>query len=147
MRQITFIFERDEDLWWVASAKEIAGCHTQGRSIPQARQRFMEAVGLFVDHPDKVVLVEDIRLPPTARRIVDASAEARAEADQRAQRAQASTVEAARTLNQDLELSVRDVGELLELSHQRVQQLLRPTRVRSQPTKHVRKARRATASR
>jgi len=147
MKQVTVIFERDEDSWWVASAKEIAGCHTQGRSIAQARQRFVEALGLFVDSPDKVVLVEDIRLPATARRVVDASAEARAEADQRVQRAQASTIEAARTLNRDLELSARDVSELLGLSHQRVQQLLRPSRVRSQPTKHVRKARRATASR
>ena len=147
MKQITVIFERDEDAWWVASAKENAGCHTQGRSISQARQRFLESLGLFVDKPDRIILVEDIRLPAAAQRLVDASAEARAEADQRAMRAQASTIVAAQTLNRDLELSVRDVSELLGISHQRVQQLLRPVPARGQQTKHVRKAQRATAAR
>jgi predicted RNase H-like HicB family nuclease len=81
MKQVTVIFEHDEDGWWVASAAEIKGCHTQGRSIAQARQRFGEALGLFVDHPEKVALVEDIRLPAAARRVVDASADARATAE------------------------------------------------------------------
>ena len=133
MRQVTITFERDDDSWWVASAKELAGCHSQGRSISQARQRFLEALGLFVDQPDKVTLVEDIRLPASARRVVDASARAKADADEAARRAQTSTVEAARLLSRDLAMSVRDVSELLGLSHQRVQQLLRPTRMRGQP--------------
>ena len=147
MKQVTVIFERDEDSWWVASAKEIPGCHTQGRSIAQARQRFIEALGLFVDRPDKVTLLEDIHLPPSAQRIVEASTSARAQVEELQRRAQDSTADAVRRLTRDLSMSVRDVGELLGLSHQRVQQLLASRRATSQPTKHVRKSRKATAAR
>ena len=147
MKRVTVTYERDEDGWWVATANEIAGCHTQGRSIGQARQRFIEALGLFVDRPERVSLLEDVQLPATARRAVEASLEARAKADEGHRLAQDSTQKAVETLTSELAMSVRDAGELLGLSHQRVQQLVRTQRGRGQPTKHVRKARRATASR
>lgn len=123
MKKVHVIFERDQDGWWVASTPDVKGCHTQGRSIAQARQRFVEALGLFVDHASQVSLVEDIRLPADARRAVDASTEARAKADEVQRRAVDSTQRAVTKLTEELALSVRDVGELLGLSHQRVQQL------------------------
>ncbi len=39
-------YERDESGWWVASVAGVAGCHTQGRSIQQARRRIQEALEL-----------------------------------------------------------------------------------------------------
>ena len=140
MKHVTLIFERDEDGWWVASAKEIAGCHTQGRSIGQARERFVEALGLFVDKPDKVTLVEAIRLTLAARRAVEASAAARAKADEGQRLAQDSTLRAVEKLTRELAMSVRDVGELLGISHQRVQQLARARSAHGQPATHVRRA-------
>jgi predicted RNase H-like HicB family nuclease len=138
---ITIRFERDEDGWWVASALEIPGCHTQGRSISQARQRILEALGLFIDDVESVVFVEDIKLPATAQRIVEASAAARVEAEKTQQQAQETTRAAVEALTTKLSLSVRDASEVLGLSHQRVQQLVR----KRTPTTRKRQTRRANA--
>lgn len=148
MKSVTVELERDEDGWWIASAREIAGCHTQGRSIRQARERFLEALSLFIDNADTVAIVEDIRLPAAARRLVTSSTDARAKADEVQRRAQESTKEAVQRLTSELDMSVRDVSEVLGLSHQRVQQIARENPLRtSQPTKHLRKARKASAAR
>ena len=40
---------RDESKWWVASIREVPGCHSQGRTVDQARRRVREALELFVD--------------------------------------------------------------------------------------------------
>ena len=32
-------YERDESGWWVASVREVRGCHTQGRTVDEARRR------------------------------------------------------------------------------------------------------------
>jgi predicted RNase H-like HicB family nuclease len=147
MKQVTVRFERDDDGWWVAAAKEIAGCHTQGRSIAQARERFFEALGLFVEHPERVVLREDIQLPAGARRVVKASTAARERADALQRHARESTVDAVQTLTRDLAMSVRDVGELLGLSHQRVQQLLRTREVAEPRTTSTSRRRKSGAAR
>src|SRR5688572_13844204 len=124
MKRLRIRFERDVDGWWVASVPSIKGCHTQGRSIRQARERICEALALFVDDVDAFELEEDVRLPSTVGRVLARTQAARRKAHDEAERAQTSTAEAARLLTQDLHLSVRDAGELLGLSHQRVQQLL-----------------------
>lgn len=123
MRQMVARFERDDDGWWVASVPSIQGCHTQGRSIRQARERLREALSLFVDDVDSVELVEDLRLPALAKRALARHTAARRKAELELQKAQDSTAEAVKTLTEDLNLSVRDAGELLGLSHQRIQQL------------------------
>ena len=45
----TVRYERDERGFWVADVVGISGCHSQGRSIAQARARIREALGLFVE--------------------------------------------------------------------------------------------------
>jgi predicted RNase H-like HicB family nuclease len=42
-------YERDESGWWVATVRGVRGCHTQGRTVDEARRRIREALGLFVD--------------------------------------------------------------------------------------------------
>lgn len=42
-------YQRDESGWWVASVREVRGCHTQGRTVDEARRRIREAMELFVD--------------------------------------------------------------------------------------------------
>ena len=123
MRRIVALFERDDEGWWVASVPNIKGCHTQGRSIRQARERLREALSLFVNDVDSVELVEDLRLPAPAKRALARHTSARRKAERELQKAQDSTVEAVKTLTEDLNLSVRDAGEILGLSHQRIQQL------------------------
>ena len=48
MTDYKIIYTRTEDQWWTASVPRIPGCHTQGGSIDQARQRIVEAIGLYV---------------------------------------------------------------------------------------------------
>jgi predicted RNase H-like HicB family nuclease len=50
--------ERDDTGWWVASIREVPGCHSQGQTIDEARRRVREALGLFVDDAESATLVD-----------------------------------------------------------------------------------------
>jgi predicted RNase H-like HicB family nuclease len=66
MKTFTVIYERDEAGWWVVEVPDVPGCHTQGRTIEQARERILDALSLFVDDADQVLLREEARLPGSA---------------------------------------------------------------------------------
>ena len=51
-------YVRDESEWWVASIREIPGCHSQGQTIDEARRRVREALELFVDDAKSATLVD-----------------------------------------------------------------------------------------
>lgn len=57
-------YERDRDGWWYASIPAVPGCHTQGSSLPQARERIRECLGLYDDSAQAATLVDQIELPP-----------------------------------------------------------------------------------
>ena len=40
------IYERDEADWWGADVPDVRGCHTQGRSVEEARERILHALSL-----------------------------------------------------------------------------------------------------
>ncbi len=120
----TIRYEKDETGWWVATVKEVRGCHTQGRTIEQARRRIREALGLFVDQAENAELIDDVVLPANARTLLKRVLSTRKRAEEEAIKLQNTTAEAAEVLTKDVGVSVRDAGELLGLSHQRVHQLL-----------------------
>jgi predicted RNase H-like HicB family nuclease len=66
MKTYTVIYERDEDGWWVADVPEVAGCHTQGSTIEQARERILDALSLYDDDATQILLREEARLPESA---------------------------------------------------------------------------------
>ena len=66
VKTFTVIYERDEADWWVADVPDIPGCHTQGRTIEQARERILDALSLFVDENDHILLREEARQPDSA---------------------------------------------------------------------------------
>lgn len=43
MQTINAVFERDED-WWVATAVEIPGAFSQGKTIDEARENLLDAI-------------------------------------------------------------------------------------------------------
>jgi len=123
MKRYTVRYERDEAGWWVASVKGVRGCHTQGRTLEEARRRIEEALSLSVTDAAAAVLVDEVRLPREIRRTLARSHAARGRAEREQQKARAATTAAVRLLRQRLKVSVRDAGALLGLSYQRVQQL------------------------
>jgi predicted RNase H-like HicB family nuclease len=123
--QFTAIFERDESGAWIVHIREIRGCHTYGRSLHQARRRIREALSLWIDDADRATIAEEIRLPAAARVALNRARRARERADRERDLAQEETERTARTLLEDVGLGMRDAGELLGLSHQRIQQLVR----------------------
>src|SRR5258708_28406877 len=59
-------YERDESGWWVASVRGVRGCHTQGRTVDEARRRIVEAMKLFVADPLRANILDEVQLPANA---------------------------------------------------------------------------------
>lgn len=47
--QFKVIIEQDEDGWFVADVPELPGCHTQGKTLEQVRERIKEAIELVLE--------------------------------------------------------------------------------------------------
>jgi len=117
VKKYRVVYELDESGHWIATVPAVRGCHTYGRSLSEARSRIREALSLFVTHAPTAHLVDEVRLPAQMKRLVLQYREARAHAEQDQKKAEA----AARRLA--ARLSRRDAADLLQISHQRVQQL------------------------
>ena len=48
-REFTVIVERDREGWFVGTVTELAGCHTQARSLDQLMKRIREAIELCLE--------------------------------------------------------------------------------------------------
>ncbi len=119
---------------WNASIPEVAGCLTWGRSLSAARRYIREALEVSLEGVSpkeaariaaSAILEEDIRMPPAVKRVLSRQKEAQARSEADAARLAKLTEEAAVALTRDAGLSLRDAGELLNLSHARVDQLLK----------------------
>ena len=117
-------YERDQSGWWLATVRGVRGCHTQGRTVDEARRRIREALELFVDDARTASIVDDVKLPTAAARAIRAYASLRKKADEQDRRAASAARHAVRVLRRGrLKMSARDAARLLGLSHQRVHQL------------------------
>jgi predicted RNase H-like HicB family nuclease len=124
MKPYRVTYERDESGWWVASVRGMRGCHTQGRTVDEARRRIREALALFVDDARKAAIVDDVKLPTAATKAIRAYATLRRRADEEDRRAARAARRAVQLLRSGkLKMSARDAARLLGLSHQRVHQL------------------------
>jgi len=122
-------YARDVSGWWVASVRGVRGCHTQGRTVDEARRRVREALSLFVDHAASAKLVDHVKLPATVKQAIREYASLRRRADAEDKRASAAARRAVRVLRGGkLKMSARDAAALLGLSHQRVHQLAQAER-------------------
>jgi predicted RNase H-like HicB family nuclease len=64
MRAYRVLYQRDESGHWIATVPAARGCHTYGRSVPEARSRIREALGLFVRDASTARLVDEVRPRP-----------------------------------------------------------------------------------
>ncbi len=117
-------YKRIEDDWWLATVEGVRGCLTQGRTISQTRERIREALSLFVDDANTAQFIDNIQLSAKVQRALNQLETARNRANEEAVKLQDSAAKAATLLIESMNMSMRDAGELLGLSHQRVHQIL-----------------------
>lgn len=112
--------------WWAIEVPEVPGVFTQAKRLDQVPGMVADAVALMEDVDPAVIEVAVVPAVP----VTIQAALARAQ-EQRAQ-AEALNVEASTLVRQvalDLTAagySLRDIGEIIGVSHQRVAQLLEP---------------------
>ena len=113
-------YENDEDGYWQASVPAVPGCHTQARNLPTAEARIREALGLFVDDADAAILERHVLAPPAILKAISRFQKSREQRNRFAAEADAMLRD---LLVDNTDLSLRDLGWLLDLSYQRIAQV------------------------
>ena len=117
------VYEKEGVGVWIVSVPSVRGCHTHGRSVLQARERIREALGLFRKDAATIVFDEEFKISAELEAAVKAFLDKKAAAVKAQAEAQLAARRAVAVLKRRA-FTVRDSGEMLSLSHQRVQQLL-----------------------
>ena len=114
--------------WWALDVEGVVGAHTQVRRIDQADAIAREAIAGVLDvAPDSFALAVAPVVPAAVRDMVAEATQARSQAAHAQEVAAQLMRVAARQLVEE-GLTVRDAGELLGVSHQRIAQLVKSGR-------------------
>lgn len=120
---------RDETGAWISRVPNLAGVHSNAKRLDQLAPRLAEAISLALETDvtaDEIVLVIDYQrlgLEPADSSAVQAAAEARDVLHAAQRRAEEASLAAARTLAGH-GFTLRDIGMLVGMSHQRIHQLV-----------------------
>lgn len=111
--------------WWAVAVPEVPGLFTQGRNLAEVKTMVRGALELFPEiEPDPHTAEVVIKLAtPAGEEAAAAVARNRALAEEKEAAAAAATASAARHLVAQ-GLTYRDAATLLDISHQRVGQLV-----------------------
>lgn len=120
-------FERDSNDRWFVRCPEVRGAHSHGRTLASARSNIREAIALVLDIKDETEfdLVETVHLLDSGLQVaLNTARDLRQRAVDLEAEASSATIDAvAASANSEDSLGMRDLADLLGLSHQRVQQL------------------------
>jgi predicted RNase H-like HicB family nuclease len=128
MRKFKAIYKLDSDGNWIVRIPELPGCHTSGRSLTEARRNIREALECCVDvlseaEVASAVIVDDVQLPSKAKRAVRRALAERARIQNETEQLQETLKKTVELLTEELGIGLRDIGQLLQMSHQRVHQI------------------------
>ncbi len=117
------------DGWWAFSIPEIPGAHGQAKRLDQVPAEALDVIALMLDLEDVggIEVIVDIELDASLEPLVTQAHEARQRLDATQREAQESLRLAAIELH-ERGLSMRDIGSVLNLSFQRVHQILDASR-------------------
>ena len=119
----TAIYKRDpDDDAWLVHIKDVQGCYSFGRTLPQARERIRDCLGLFDDNHETVEIIDEVVFDVPAKKAMQRATKAKAKAEAAQEEASAAMREAGAAMR-EAGLKLRDVGHLLGVSHQRVSKL------------------------
>jgi len=111
--------------WWAISVPALRGVHSQVRRLDRAEAMARDAIALYLGVAVRNVAVNlEVVLPDPLRADVAHAKTTREKADELQVEAATATAEAARALVKGARLTVREAGQILGVSHQRVAQLL-----------------------
>jgi predicted RNase H-like HicB family nuclease len=119
------IYRRSPKGGWVASVEGVRRCRGRGRTLRQARRHLRSALARVVSDPYSIDFVEDVRLPPPARRLIVQHWAARRRLEKETARAEGATRAALEALL-GLHLNIKDAGDLLGLPPLKLQKLRVP---------------------
>ncbi len=111
--------------WWAITVPELDGVFSQAKRLDQVEANAREAIAMMLDiEPDEVGDLEvQVTPPATVAELLEALTISVADAEEASERVARIRREAAQALR-DEGLPMRDVGELIGISHQRVSQIL-----------------------
>jgi predicted RNase H-like HicB family nuclease len=115
--------ERDEGGWWAVSVAELPGVFTQARRLDQVEELVRDAIALWLETPTRSVDVSVEASVPDLDREIEEVALARRRAEELREEASARSRQLASELARR-GFTVRDIGQVLGVSHQRAAQLL-----------------------
>ena len=117
------------DGWWAFSIPEVPGAHGQAKRLDQVPAEARDVIALMLDleGADGIEVTVDIELDASLEPLVTQARAARQRLDATQREAQESLRVAAIELH-ERGISMRDIGSVLNLSFQRVHQILDASR-------------------
>jgi predicted RNase H-like HicB family nuclease len=111
--------------WWAFSVPEVPGAHGQAKRLEQVRDEARDVISMMLDaEPDSFDVSMSVKLDPRIEHALDEAKAARQEFDTYQRVAQEKLRFAAEQIKEVGGLSVRDIGSLLDVSFQRISQIL-----------------------